>query len=46
VQDTLRIPEWKTAQKKIVDQTEDRSVQADPQRKGDEREQSKSGRLE
>ena len=35
-----------TAQKQIVDQTEDGSVQADPQRQRDERKQSKSGRLE
>src|ERR1700736_6989709 len=35
VHDTLRILEWRAAQKKIVDQTKDSSVQADPQCQSD-----------
>src|SRR5439155_18263799 len=37
---------WKTAQKQIVDQAKDRSVQSNPEREREQRQQSESGRLE
>jgi len=45
VQNTCRLLEWQTAQKQIVDQTEDGSVQADTERERDYGEKSKSGRF-
>ncbi len=41
-----RFLERKAAQKQIVDQTEDRGVQPDPERERNDREQSKPGRFE
>ena len=43
---SLRLMEWQRAQEKVVDQTEDRSVQPDPERQRNDREQSEPGRFE
>ena len=45
VHDAFRLFEWKAAQKQIVDQTEDGSVQPNPERERDYSEKSKSGRF-
>ena len=42
----FRFFEWKTAQKEIVNQTEDHCVQADPEREREQGEKSKSRRLD
>src|SRR5205807_2505238 len=46
VQDAPRLLKWQSAQKEIIDQTENGSVQSDPQRQRDKRQQSEPGRLE
>ncbi len=45
VNNTRRFLEGQTAQKKIVDQTEDRGVQPDPERERDDRDEVKPGDL-
>jgi hypothetical protein len=45
VQEPLRVFEWQRTQEKIVDKTEDRSIQADPERESDDSNDSKSGRF-
>ena len=45
MQEPLRFFEWQRAQEKIVDKTEDRSVQADPERESHDSNDSESGRF-
>ena len=45
MQEPLRFFEWQRAQEKIVDKTEDRSIQADPERESHDSNHSESGRF-
>jgi hypothetical protein len=45
MQKPLRFFEWQRAQEKIVDKTEDGSIQADPERESHDSNHSESGRF-
>ena len=45
MQEPLRFFEWQRTQKKIVDKTEDRSIQADPERERQDGNDRESGRF-
>src|SRR2546430_16184055 len=45
VHDAIGLLKWKAAQKQIVDQAKDRSVQSNPEGKREQCQQSESGRL-
>jgi hypothetical protein len=45
VHEPLRFFEWQWAQEKIVDKTEDRGIQADPERESQDSNEGESGRF-